>query len=553
MPAAFVLGGLALLARADSKTELQALLGLPLSPGSVALLAQHATDPAVHRRYAEALRDPRPETRAVAARAIHAIGAALRSEVEKAFLEESDPEAAREELRALVLLAPTPETDPKIRAAAARFGGRLDPALLHSIARTRGAGALSFYFDSAESFALGRRDLRQFFAVASLGTPELLERAGARALEKRDARAWAAILSVAEALPVVLPSALLRSALDSPVDEIRGETGWAMARLYAGRKSGADPALLGSLTPRESAGVESEFGIELLARSLGRSRVEQARWIAAVEAEGTPNAFDLLPDGPLFGLLTPAERDAIVRKYRPSPPPAGFSVASDTERPPPELARPPSPGPRSLSGLPPGLVADLLAVSGCRPGGSVVLGAAEVSYGLDGRPRKVALVRLADSKRCQPAAQAMLLLSLASPDQSARPERPELISIALVRDCLSALEEEDVSGTTDRGGFQEPTPYRVGGDVKAPKVVKSVEPEYPASTRSAGREGVVIVEGVIGVEGCVRDLRVLKSAGSELDLESLLATSRWRYEPARLNGRPVPVFLTVRSTFNLHR
>lgn len=74
---------------ADS--DLDRLLARPLSPGSVALLVERGQERAVWDRWAEALRDRRPETRGTAARAIHVSGALLREAVEKALEQESDP------------------------------------------------------------------------------------------------------------------------------------------------------------------------------------------------------------------------------------------------------------------------------------------------------------------------------------------------------------------------------------------------------------------------------------------------------------------------------
>jgi outer membrane biosynthesis protein TonB len=51
---------------------------------------------------------------------------------------------------------------------------------------------------------------------------------------------------------------------------------------------------------------------------------------------------------------------------------------------------------------------------------------------------------------------------------------------------------------------------RVGGAVKAPVVLERVEIVYPVRAREARVQGVVVVEAVIGRDGRVRDVRVLK-------------------------------------------
>jgi len=85
--------------------EVQTALARPLSPGAVALLIPYSATPAMARRWIEALEDPRPDVRAVAARvafttrlaaAVPALAAALDKETNSA--------AAAEIVRALALI-----------------------------------------------------------------------------------------------------------------------------------------------------------------------------------------------------------------------------------------------------------------------------------------------------------------------------------------------------------------------------------------------------------------------------------------------------------------
>jgi TonB family protein len=93
-------------------------LAKPLSPGSVALLVQHSTEPRVLGRWAQALKDPRPEVRAAAARAINVTSARnLLSDVGVALAAEPDEAAAIEEIRALATLG---AGEPELQAAAQR-------------------------------------------------------------------------------------------------------------------------------------------------------------------------------------------------------------------------------------------------------------------------------------------------------------------------------------------------------------------------------------------------------------------------------------------------
>jgi TonB family protein len=93
--------------------------------------------------------------------------------------------------------------------------------------------------------------------------------------------------------------------------------------------------------------------------------------------------------------------------------------------------------------------------------------------------------------------------------------------------------------------------HRVGGDVIAPKLLSHVEPAYPKAARRELIEGVVILEAVIDASGNVTNVSVRKSVHPLIDKAAVHAVRQWRYSPAILNGRPVRVYLTVTTTFNL--
>jgi TonB family protein len=97
-----------------------------------------------------------------------------------------------------------------------------------------------------------------------------------------------------------------------------------------------------------------------------------------------------------------------------------------------------------------------------------------------------------------------------------------------------------------------PQRVRVGGNVRAPRNVKRVSPEYPASMRDAGREGVVPLEAVIGRDGLVHSVRVLSAnIHPDFALAAADAVRQWRFDPTLLNGQPVEVTMTVTIAFSL--
>jgi protein TonB len=93
---------------------------------------------------------------------------------------------------------------------------------------------------------------------------------------------------------------------------------------------------------------------------------------------------------------------------------------------------------------------------------------------------------------------------------------------------------------------------RVGGSIKEPQKIRHVAPVYPAIAQAAGVQGTVILETVIGEDGRVRNLRVLRPVPL-LDEAAVNAVRQWQFTPTLLNGEPVPVVMTVTVTFTLQR
>ena len=93
-------------------------------------------------------------------------------------------------------------------------------------------------------------------------------------------------------------------------------------------------------------------------------------------------------------------------------------------------------------------------------------------------------------------------------------------------------------------------PIRVGGDIKEPKKIRHISPVYPAVAQAAAVQGVVILEAVIGRDGNVKNLQVLRSVPL-LDQAAIDAVSQWGFTPTLLNGVPVEVIMTVSVNFSL--
>jgi len=94
-------------------------------------------------------------------------------------------------------------------------------------------------------------------------------------------------------------------------------------------------------------------------------------------------------------------------------------------------------------------------------------------------------------------------------------------------------------------------PLRVGGDVKAPVLVKRVEPEYTAEAKESRISGIVILEIVVSAEGNVIDAKVLKPLPFGLDEKAVEAVKQWKFRPGTLNEMPVAVIYNITMNFKL--
>jgi protein TonB len=93
-------------------------------------------------------------------------------------------------------------------------------------------------------------------------------------------------------------------------------------------------------------------------------------------------------------------------------------------------------------------------------------------------------------------------------------------------------------------------PVRIGGQINTPALVHRVEPEYAELAKVAHLTGTVILEAVVGTDGCVESVTVLRSRHPLLDNPAIAALKQWRYTPLVLNRIPTPFVLTVTFTFN---
>jgi protein TonB len=93
-------------------------------------------------------------------------------------------------------------------------------------------------------------------------------------------------------------------------------------------------------------------------------------------------------------------------------------------------------------------------------------------------------------------------------------------------------------------------PAPAGGDVKPAHLISSVAPSYPALARTQHIAGDVRVDALIDVTGRVTTMKIV-SGPSLLHQAAMDALRQWKYQSATLDGKPVPMHLTVTIQFRL--
>jgi|EndMetStandDraft_4_1072995.scaffolds.fasta_scaffold587877_1 protein TonB len=87
-------------------------------------------------------------------------------------------------------------------------------------------------------------------------------------------------------------------------------------------------------------------------------------------------------------------------------------------------------------------------------------------------------------------------------------------------------------------------------ETKEPPVpVRTVAPDYPDELRRDGVSGIVMVKCTIDVQGNVVDPEVEKSSNGAFDKPALAALKKWKFKPAKQDGAPVAIKVSIPIKF----
>ena len=89
--------------------------------------------------------------------------------------------------------------------------------------------------------------------------------------------------------------------------------------------------------------------------------------------------------------------------------------------------------------------------------------------------------------------------------------------------------------------------------VSLPSCYYMPNPPYTKEARKAKIEGAVLLDGVVGLDGKITNIRVLKSLGYGLDENATNTLKKWRCNPAiGPEGKPVSTIVPFQISFRLY-
>jgi TonB family protein len=190
-------------------------------------------------------------------------------------------------------------------------------------------------------------------------------------------------------------------------------------------------------------------------------------------------------------------------------------------------------------------------ISPVAPATSSVEQVAEVQKAVPVRIEK----KVKTEERTKPAKPAKSVNSTNRAERSGEPAQPE-----------AAASAGGAGGGTASGGLGDAAkPGTIAGDGKPfvfslaevngkPGIVKRVPVVYPRDARQKHVTGQVLVRFHLDADGTVSHLSIKSASPPDIFNENTLAAVRqWRFSPATMGGRPVPVWVELPIEFDLRR
>jgi protein TonB len=84
------------------------------------------------------------------------------------------------------------------------------------------------------------------------------------------------------------------------------------------------------------------------------------------------------------------------------------------------------------------------------------------------------------------------------------------------------------------------------------QVIYAVDPEFSDEARRAKFQGMCVVTLIVDAQGNPQGVHVVGHLGMGLDERAAAAVRQYKFKPATLQGRPVPVEIIVEVIFRIY-
>ena len=134
------------------------------------------------------------------------------------------------------------------------------------------------------------------------------------------------------------------------------------------------------------------------------------------------------------------------------------------------------------------------------------------------------------------------------------PDEPADALLSSVRQMLQTPEEY----LANKGfrfsippGAEDETPVKPPPPIVYPKLLLRVDGAYTRAARSARRKGAVKLSLIVGTDGRVHRVQLLRGLGLGLDENAIRVLQLWRFEPARQMDKVIAVESTIEMHFDI--
>jgi bla regulator protein BlaR1 len=98
----------------------------------------------------------------------------------------------------------------------------------------------------------------------------------------------------------------------------------------------------------------------------------------------------------------------------------------------------------------------------------------------------------------------------------------------------------------------KPQIYHVGGEVSAPTLIFAPNPQFTDKAIKAKYQGVCVLSLIVDAQGKPQEIKVVRHLEMGLDQKAIEAVQQYKFTPALLHGKPVPVEVNLEVNFRLY-